>query len=164
MKILTFILYTVHLLFVHVCAGSDWEVCKTGCLSAPVHCTREVGSNISVNNLYSSVYNWMNVIKVVFICLCLLSFQLWKHSTTFWTSIFVRKTQHDNCCAVRQDFVLMKFLCCPTGGMTRKPRCTMFCSACRRFHSQSSTYCAKEQTQTGLCNCRCTCEFLCVCL
>lgn len=43
--------------------------------------------------IYIFKYSSIIVIKVVFIWSCPLSFQLWKHSTTFWTSVFVRKTQ-----------------------------------------------------------------------
>lgn len=146
-----FILHVAYLFFVYLYAGSDWEVCETGCLFAPVHCAREVWSYISVINLYNLKYRWNNVIKVVFICPCSLSFQLWKHSTTLWTPIFVRKTKTSRCilmvCSVR--CLRLWFFLISAGGMIRKPKCTMLCSACRRFHPPSFTCYEKELTQTG---------------
>lgn len=100
------------------------------------------------------IYRKINVICVVFTCCCLFSFQLRKHSTTFWTSIFVCKAQtfrgFADICASKVD-VCIDNICRHTGGMTKRPKCITLCSACQRFHPASSTYCAKEQTQTGAC-------------
>lgn len=43
----------------------------------------------------------------------------------------------------------MLFICQPAGGMTKRPKCTMLCFACRRFQATNSTCYAEEQTQTG---------------
>lgn len=39
--------YMVFMLHLSVSVGSDWEVCKPGCLFAHVHCAREVGTSVS---------------------------------------------------------------------------------------------------------------------
>lgn len=66
---------------------------------------------------------------------------LYVKKQTSWSFLMV--------CSVRWGLVLIIFLCCPTGGMTRNPKCTMFCSACQKFHPASFTSYVKEQTQTG---------------
>lgn len=58
-------------------------------------------------------------------------------------------------------FILSFFCVDPSGGMTKKAKCTVLCSACQRFHQASCTCYGKEPTQTGALSSsqKCLCRF-----
>lgn len=113
----------------------------------------EKSSFLTVFPFLVLVRKWLESLSIPdSVCPCTLfqrSFAL-KALRTFLTfRLSKMNTRHICTVSPHRLFWLMVFTCCLTGGTTRKPKCTIFCSACQKCHPPSSTFYAKRRTQTG---------------